>query len=124
MVEMLLDRGADPDGKFCDNKYGALYFKDRVRLGMSPLNEAVTYGQLGVVKLLIARGANVRAKSPLGMTALHFAALAGKADAVKVLLANGADPTAKARGQTPLDCARERGREDVVKILEEIGEKK
>jgi len=87
-------------------------------------------GDVATVRLLLAKGANVNARSikgqtPLhvaawdtsddfaavgsikGQTPLHVAAAAGRTDVARVLLDHGADPRARARsgGDTPLEDA-------------------
>jgi quinoprotein dehydrogenase-associated probable ABC transporter substrate-binding protein len=63
---------------------------------------------------LIARGANVNAKSAAGVTALMVAAGHNNAPMIGLLLAKGADPATKNNaGKTALDIARE-ARNDVA----------
>ena len=50
--------------------------------------------------LLIAKGADVKAKSNGGATALHYAAVLGNAELIKTLLAKGADVNASAEKAT------------------------
>lgn len=60
---------------------------------MPPLTYAAKAGKLDIVKLLIGKGANFKAKSSrVAKTALHFAAEEGHEEVVTYLLANGADP--------------------------------
>ena len=55
-----------------------------------------------------------------GETALHHAAYIGHLAIAKRLLEGGADPTLRTKnGQTALDCAREKGKSDVVALLSE-----
>lgn len=109
-VERLLDAGANLDG--------------HIRQSYRPLLVAARHGRAGghvdILKLLIAKGADLEAKSPrdvhtdegqllfrAGSRALHAAVHAGRIygrpDAVRVLLEAGADPNAKdADCTTPL----------------------
>ena len=48
-------------------------------------------GHVDVAKMLIHKGADVKAVSNLQFTALHIAALNGHVDVAKVLIRNGAD---------------------------------
>ena len=67
---------------------------------------------------LLARGADVNAKSADGLTPLHYAAGAGNTVVVGILLKAGADPNARSiDGTTPLMRAAGAGREDTVKRL-------
>ena len=92
-----------------------------------------------VVRLLIERGANVRAATRHGFTALHFAAREGDLESARLLLAAGVDvnirskpdPTLKGRGpafdamrsagSTPLLAATTRGQVTLALFLLEHG---
>lgn len=91
----------------------------------SSLQMAAGKGQLGVVKLLVERGANVNYQHPITkMTALHLAAYENYQDVVKYLLAHGADPNIKMRGNVSLlRVVRDLGNNDLAKILEDAGAK-
>lgn len=56
-----------------------------------PLASAAQQRQLGLVKMLVARGAEINAADRYGLTALHFAARIGHKDMVTFLLNNGAE---------------------------------
>ncbi len=73
----------------------------------TPMVQAARYGDVSLVKALIANGADPNAKQPsLGLTTLHYIVYAGETETVELLLASGADPNAKAGGlQTPLHWA-------------------
>jgi hypothetical protein len=63
--------------------------------GWSPLHYAATGGSAAIVKLLLAHGAPLEARSPNATTPLMMAARYGSEDAVDALLAAGADRTAR-----------------------------
>jgi cytohesin len=71
---------------------------------------------MGLVELLLARGANVNAQRRDGMTALHAAAYRGHLQVIEALLKAGADPSIRAHadsgahaGESPLDTALAQG---------------
>ncbi|MET0383009.1 MAG: ankyrin repeat domain-containing protein [Burkholderiaceae bacterium] len=63
--------------------------------GWSPLHYATTGGNAAIVKLLVAHGAPVDARSPNATTPLMMAAMYGSEGAVDALLAGGADRSLK-----------------------------
>lgn len=72
----------------------------------------------GVVRLLIARGADVNGAQTAGYRPLHQAAVAGREDLVRLLLDAGADKAARCdRGKTAADYARERGHAELAELL-------
>ena len=71
--------------------HGAAVHKE----GWSPLHYAATGGSAAIVKLLLARGAPIEARSPNGSTPLMMAARYGNEEAVDALLDAGADRTAR-----------------------------
>ncbi|HEK86271.1 MAG TPA: tetratricopeptide repeat protein [Candidatus Aminicenantes bacterium] len=74
-VQTLLDKGTDIN----EWKYG------------TPLMYAASAGKLEVVKLLVARGANLNTQAQGGWTALCWAAMGGHEEVVDFLIASGAD---------------------------------
>ena len=86
VTKLLLDKGANPNHVTKSGATPILFTRDAA-----------------VVELLIARGADVRARSKIGETALMDAATRGDAAAAKLLIAKGADVNAKDhRGYTAL----------------------
>lgn len=86
MTKILLDKGANPNHVTKSGATPILFTRDAA-----------------VVELLIARGADVRARSKIGETALMDAATRGDATAAKMLIAKGADVNARDhRGYTAL----------------------
>jgi ankyrin repeat protein len=106
-ARVLLDAGADVNGE-------KGYY--------SPLAWAVMTEQpnLKLVKLLIGRGADVNQhERSFSETPLHVAVRYGSVEGVKLLLEAKADPMGKqSDGKTPLDLAKERKHQDIVKLLE------
>ena len=87
--------------------------------------EASALGRAGRLKTILGQSRRrVNEPDPRGYAPLGLAALFGQVEAIKVLLDHGADPdVGRAGGNTPLDLARSRGREDAVRILESRGPK-
>ena len=81
---------------------------------------AALNGHAAVIRILLARGADVNRTSPRG-TALGIAATYGFAEAVRALVAAGADVDARSPydGSTPLESAVANGHDDVIRILVE-----
>lgn len=71
------------------------------RNGITPLYAAVLSGHKDVVEFLVAKGADVNAKSNDGYTSLHAAAADGYKDVVALLIAKGADVNARNNDGVP-----------------------
>ncbi|KAL7946969.1 hypothetical protein V8C42DRAFT_298875 [Trichoderma barbatum] len=90
--------------------------------GQFPLHLAARGGYMGIIGLLISRGARLDAKDTCGRTALHYAAEAGHLEAVGMLLSVGANPfLVDSEGCNSLHIAASKGREDIVRVLMERG---
>lgn len=68
-----------------------------VQNGLSPLHIAAKYGQTGVIKVLLERGADANIKGKNGLTPLHVAAHYNQSAAVDTLLKHKADPLKTAK---------------------------
>ena len=97
--------------------------------GAADLNEdlwtAAKKGDAKCVESLLARGADVNAKTPYGVTALFYAAGKGHLDVVKVLIRRKADINAADSfyRESPLQQAADNNHVEVVKALLEAGAK-
>lgn len=79
--------------------------------GRTPLHFAAQTGNIGVISMLLAAGADVKAKCMYGRTPLHVATCARQVDAMKALIAAGAEVDAKDNmGKTSLIWAPYEGR--------------
>ncbi len=78
---------------------------------------------IAVVKRLLARGADLKARDDDGGTPLHWAAWQGSKDTVRLLITKGADLGAKEdrEGWTPMHWTASKGHIDVVSLLIEKG---
>ncbi|KAJ3095273.1 hypothetical protein HDU96_001246 [Phlyctochytrium bullatum] len=87
--------------------------------GLTPLQLASFLGNVGIVRILLERGAKVEAtEKSEDCRALHFAAGGGHADVVHLLLDHGADVGVMDRGHwIPLQRAASRGHTEVCKAL-------
>ncbi|MGI9297669.1 MAG: ankyrin repeat domain-containing protein [Gammaproteobacteria bacterium] len=80
-------------------------------------------GDVAEVKRLLDAGADPNAANKNGLTALMLAVLREYAEVVKMLLSAGADPNASKPGFNALHLAEAGGNSEIVRILEEAGEK-
>jgi ankyrin repeat protein len=112
VVDLLLDRGADPQRP--------------ANTGATPLSAAVSMRQVDIVERLLAAGADVEQRLPGEVTVLMLAAALGLPDLVARLLAAGADLHARdAQALTALHCAAlfgftARDRPRVVALLDAL----
>lgn len=90
--------------------------------GWTPLQEAAENGHLQAVLTLLEKGAKINTQDNDGRTALFWAAKEGHVPVIELLLEKGADPTLNnVRNLTPLDIAREYGRDAAVSVLKKEG---
>ncbi len=133
VVDALLEKGVDASGDFYETtplhvvgsrsdilmkllKTGNVNVNARGYFNSTPLHYA---GNGEVVQILIQNGATVNIVDKHGKTPLHIAAREGSIDRVQALINAGADLNARADTiGTPLDCAKEKNRTDVVRLLE------
>lgn len=90
------------------------------------LINAAKRGELAKVKELLARGAEVNAKTRYNQTPLMLAAQQGHTEVVKVLLEAKADPDVMDsfyKNVTALSASTERGHTEIVKLLLDKGAK-
>lgn len=87
---------------------------------VSPLNIAISKGDIETVKKFIEYGANVNQISE-DMSPLMVAARSNKVEIMKILLANGARPNDKnERGYTALKYAQLSNASDAIALLKEL----
>jgi ankyrin repeat protein len=107
--EEKVSRLLDADPTLVEKEHPYLY---------TPLPLAAQAGQLGMVKLLVQRKADINASWEMGLTALHYAAEGGLKEMVAFLLSKGAQARCTGiRGGTPLRHAFYKGHADVMKML-------
>ena len=133
IVKILFDRGADINKRDIFGKSSLYYAAENgkvhtVQLLMNlgaelPLAQAAAYGQTGVIKTLLAAGAEPSMRGSDGHTALFHAAWVGRLGIVNILLQNGANPNERnKRGSTPLHfCALQREGKELAKKLIDAG---
>ena len=100
-VRYLLSKGANPN------------------LGDGGLSRAVFQGNGEIVKALLEAGAEVKGSGgPEPILVLACFSYDADPQIVKMLLERSADPAAKSQqGKTPLELARERGHEEIARML-------
>ena len=90
---------------------------EKQQIGNTPLHYAAQSGHKKIAELLIAKGADVNARSWIDGTPLHFAARGGQKELAEFLISKGADVNAKlneADGATPLYFA---ANQEVAELL-------
>jgi ankyrin repeat protein len=84
----------------------------------TPLMFASYEGHVGVVRLLLDKGAAVDERDALGWTALFLGSSRGRTPVVRLLVESGADPTiANSYDRTPLMVATAGGELEIVRCL-------
>jgi len=139
LIRVLLDHGANPNPRSKDNTLTRTIFTMQwfFEAGATPFVRAAQSGDIELMKLLMAHGADPKIPTDFGDTALSTAAGIGwvegvtyehsvkeNFEAVKLLLDLGLDPNSANRdGRTPLMGAALKGRTDVVQLLVDHGAK-
>jgi len=138
-ITLLLDKGADVNARLKDSTETRTVFTNQWldENGATAFLRASQSGDVALMKLLLARGADPKIATALGVSALHVAAGIGwvegityewspqaTLDAVKILLELGLDANAQAdTGRTALHGAAHKGRADVIQVLVDHGAK-
>ncbi|MCC7477342.1 ankyrin repeat domain-containing protein [bacterium] len=110
-VARLLESGLSPDTDF--------YLE-------TPIHQAAKFGHVGLVSMLIERGAAVSPEARNGLTPLHLAACYGQVEAARLLIKTGADVNANGRGTfgpgfSPAYFAAKNGSVEVLELLLSAG---
>jgi ankyrin repeat protein len=93
-------------------------------VGGTALMKAARLGQIAIVKLLLAQGADLKGHDQAGVDALDEAADFDYADVMVLLLDRGADPNRPGlHGELPINMAARAGYLDAVKLLVAKGAK-
>jgi ankyrin repeat protein len=138
-IKILLDHGADPNGRIKDNTLSRTIFTMQwfLESGAVPFIRAAQSSDTVLMKLLLQYGADPKLKTDHGDSALTAAGGIGwvegvtyersikeNIEAVKMLLEMGLDPNAANNdGRTPLMAAAMKGRSEVVQMLVDKGAK-
>eukprot|EP00398_MALV-I-01_sp_L67-1_P000152 gene152-967_t len=126
-VELLFTGGKREIQK---TKYGESVRSDVVKtdvtaldaFGKTAIQNAVTFGMMKVIKVLLKYGADARVKDVDGRNLLHFAAMSDNDDLVQFLVQKGVKPNDQDKDKlTALHVAAKKGRDSTVKILVENG---
>jgi uncharacterized protein len=138
-IKLLLDNGANVNARMKDTTETRTVFTNQWldENGATAFLRASQSGDIVLMKLLLAHGADPKIDTTLHVTALQVAAGIGwvegityewspasTLEAVKMLLDLGLDPNAQAdTGRTALHGAAHKGRPDVVQVLVDHGAK-
>jgi ankyrin repeat protein len=138
-IKLLLDKGADVNARVKDSTETRTVFTNQWldENGATAFLRASQSGDVELMKLLLARGADPKIATLLNVTALQVAAGIGwvegitsewspesTLEAVKMLLDLGLDPNIQAdTGRTALHGAAHKGRADVIQVLADHGAK-
>jgi ankyrin repeat protein len=85
--------------------------------GNTPLHLAAKTGSLGMIELLLLKGADINAKNIQSNSPLLEAIIAEKDDAAKLLIIKGVDFQRPPRGLSPLFQSARRNQREVVELL-------
>ena len=100
--------------------------KDTVKIKLDQeywnLHRVSVENRVDIARVLIARGADVDARSPYDRTPLHYAARKNSLDVARLLIKLGADVDARTESdETPLFCAIQGTSLDVARLLLDHG---
>lgn len=111
IAELLLARGAKVDAQDDNYEFTALHY-------------AARFGTTKVAGVLIAHGADIKAKDKWDYQPIHWAAYHDRPEIIELLIAKGADVNAKTSlGQTPLELATPRKNTTAIEVLRKHGAK-
>jgi len=103
-VKYLVSKGADVNVQNTKHEPG----QSPIRVGNTPLHDAVTRGRIDLVTFLVSEGADINMKCESYGTPLHNAVFYENVEITKYLVSQGADINAKGyRGMTPLHFGRD-----------------
>jgi ankyrin repeat protein len=138
-IKLLLDKGANVNARVRESTEIRTVFTNQWldENGATAFLRASQSGDVDLMKLLLARGADPKIATVLGVTALHVAAGIGWVEgityewspqatfeAVKLLIDLGLDVNTQAdTGRTALHGAAHKGRTDVIQLLADHGAK-
>jgi ankyrin repeat protein len=136
-IKLLLDKGANVNHQVKDSSETRTVFTNQWlnEEGATAFLRASQSGDIELMNLLLARGADPKINARFGVTALQVAAGIGwvegvtyewskqaTLDAVKMLIGLGLDVNAQAEtGRTALHGAAHKGRADVIQVLYDAG---
>ena len=143
MLKLLLENGADPNGKYFKNPKANLFvlsmhnshfdaalallqsgvkadFNHKFQSGKTALMLAIEAGKQELVTYLLLKQFNPDACDDFGNSALMYAVKQNLYSVVKKLLELGADPTLRqVDGKTALDIAKSQNNQSLIRILSE-----
>jgi uncharacterized protein len=138
-IQLLIDKGANVNARMKDSTETRTVFTNQWldENGATPFLRASQSGDIVLMKLLLAHGADPKIATTLNVTPLQVAAGIGwvegityewseksTLEAVKFLLDLGLDPNVQSdTGRTALHGAAHKGRSDVVQVLVDHGAK-